>query len=512
MTTWGSDLSKLLVLGIILHMGIPAHAEAPAAGNLLGHRGTLRAAAAQNHKAGWVGIGTDFQYFTASGYLAGNEDHARMINSFSIAFAPLRFLEAAVAMHVTSDRSATSGAAGAFSEDLMVAVGDPEISLKGGVELGGGVSLGGLFDLRFPSGAGFFESAFSSTSFLIALLASWSPGSLPLGVHLNFGFQFDGTENLFEDPAKLKPYQRYAAQVSSFHRLVTRLGVDYNTTYVGPFVELSLEPFIGGGAPGFGDSPGMLSFGARAWPTKSKNLQLLAALDVGITGVAQGDDTGKGLDPNKYAFVIPRWNLVLRLSYRFDAYAKPATRVATTGDGSGSVDEPKVEAPQTGAISGAVMDGKTNKPLWNARVSVAGQESSQLAVDANGTFRTYQLPTGTQTIVATADGYGEAKVEVQVAPDGTAETTIKLMPKTSIVPGTIRGTIKAITGRSPRRSTILIPALDKTIKVGKSGEFTVKLKAGEYKVVVSAKGFRTQTKKIRVQEGSTVILNVDLHR
>lgn len=513
MTTGRRYALRVLASGFLLHLAPAALAEAPAAGNLLGHRGTLRAASAVNYQAGWVGLGTDFQYFQAGGFLADNEDHSRMINTFTIAFAPLRFLEAVVAMHVTSDRSATEVGAPGQREDLMVAVGDPEISLKGGVELGGGVSLGGLFDLRFPSGAGFFESAFSSTSFLIAALASWSPGKLPIGVHLNFGFQYDGTENLFEDPSKLKVYQLYAAQVSSFHRLVTRLSVDYNTSYIGPFVELSLEPFMGSGAPGFGDSPGILSFGARIWPTKGKSLQLLAALDVGLTGVGSGNDT-PALTGGKYAYVIPRWNLLLGLSYRFDAYAKPEVRVVSDGGGGAVTGEsgPGSEPTRTGAISGVVLDEKTNKPIYNARVSVLGQEASQLAVDASGAFKTFQLPTGTQTVVATADGYAEVRAQVQVAPDGTAETTLKLAPRTSTTPGTLRGTIKALVGKSPKSATILIPALDRSIEVDRSGEFTVSLNPGEYKVVVSAPGFRTQTKTIRVQEGSTVILNVELHR
>jgi len=48
--------------------------------------------------------------------------------------------------------------------------------------------------------------------------------------------------------------------------------------------------------------------------------------------------------------------------------------------------------------------------------------------------------------------------------------------------------------------------------VGADGSFTVSLKPGEYKVVISAAKFRTQQKLIRIQEGSTVILNVELHR
>ena len=57
----------------------------------------LRAAAASNHPAGWVGLGTDFQYFSSGDFLFDGEEHARMVNSYSIIWAPVRFLEAAFA-------------------------------------------------------------------------------------------------------------------------------------------------------------------------------------------------------------------------------------------------------------------------------------------------------------------------------------------------------------------------------------------------------------------------------
>lgn len=500
--------ASLVALGVLLWAACPARAETPGGGNLIGHRGLLRMAAADNHQAGWIGIGTDFQFFQAGDLIEQSADHSRMVNTFSLVYAPIRYMEAAAAFHVTSDRS-SGGAAG---EELMVAVGDPELSLKGGGGLGHGIAVGGVFDIRFPSGAGFFESALSSTTFLFAALASYTVSpDVPLSIHLNAGFQYDGSDNLFEDKSGLSPAQLYAAQVSSFHRVVARLGLEYMTRYVGPFVELSLEPFVGGGAPGFGDSPGIISAGARAWPTSGKSLQLLAAVDVGVTGV--GDGQPRALDAGKYAYVIPRWNLVLRLSYRFDAYAEPEVRtVERPGEGGpgGPVGTGVAEA--RGSIAGKVVDAKTGEPVWSARVKVEGEQVSTLAVDPNGEFTTFEVPVGSRTLVAKADGYAPATVQVDVSAGEAASTTIELTPRSAARPGTLRGTIKALRGRSPRKSTILIPSLDRTIRVRRSGAFSVELKPGVYKIVISSRGFRTQTKKIRVVEGETVILNVELHR
>jgi hypothetical protein len=498
---WALRLSVVTCLLVGFGPGT-ARGEAPGAENLLGHRGMLRTVAASNQPAGYIGLGTDFQYFTAGDFLTQGEDHARMINTYSIVWAPVRFLEAAFALHVTSDKSALGG-----KEELMVAVGDPEISLKGGFELGHGLAVGGLFDLRFPSGSGFFEPSLSSTSFLFGALGSWTLSkSIPLSVHLNLGFYYDGTSNLFDKPSDLTQAQLYAAQVSSFHRVVTRFGAEYNTKYVGPFFELSLEPFVGDGAPGFGDSPGIISFGARGWPTQSKSVQLLAAMDIAVTGVASGEPAVPTTS-DKHAFVLPRWNFVLRLSYRFDAYAKP---------GTGTVEPPPPpppEPPKAGVIVGTVLDAATSKPVWNAQVSVSGEETSKLAVDpGDGSFRTFKLPVGRHTVMVAAEGYTATQAEATVTADGTTTLAIRLQAKTTEVPGTLRGSIRALVGKNPKQATLLIPELDRTVSVGADGEFSVQLKAGEYRVVVSAPGFRTQTKQIRVGEGATVILNVELHK
>ncbi len=491
-----------LTLACVLALPVAASAEAPNGGNLLGQRGLLRMVSASNHPAGVITLGTDLQIFSAKNLLAEGQRHSRMENTISISWTPLRFLEAALALHVISDSSS-----GATVDELQVAVGDPQISLKGGYEILSGLTIGGLVDLRFPSGAGYFEAALSSTNALIALVASYSLGDrLPLAIHLNLGFFVDGSQNMFEDLSVLTPGQLFAAQVSSFNRVVTRLGVEYITRYVGPFVELSLEPYVGGGAPGFTGSPGRISFGARVWPTKQKGFQILAAMDVGITGVGYG--SRPALAAGQYSVVLPRWNLLLRLSYRFDPFGEAAPRV---------VEAPKKDCapppPRPGVVIGKVVDSRTGKPVWNAMVRVEGEQASSQAVNPqDGVFRTYGITPGTQVLFVAADGYDAARQELTVKAGGTVEVTIKLQTRKAVPPGTLRGSIKDTRGRKVKSATVLIPELDRTIAVPASGSFSLTLKPGEYKVIISAPRYRTQRKSIRIQEGDTVILNVELFR
>jgi OmpA-OmpF porin, OOP family len=502
--------SVLSLFAVLLLVGFPrpAHAETPDGGTLLGIRGLLRTSSASSLPAGFFSLGTDFQFFKVADLVEKGQDHSRLINTYSIAYTPFRWLEAAIALHVTSDSSSGPGS----RSDLQVAVGDPELLVKGGAGLPAGFFLGGLVDVKFPSGAGFFEASGSATSALFAALASWSAGPrVPLWVHLNVGFFLDGSKNLFDDPSRLDADQRYAIQLSSFHRVITRLGVEAVTRYVNPFLELSLEPFVGDGAPGFGDSPNFLSFGLKAWPTSKRGLELLAAVDIGLADV--GDGSAGSLPSGKWSYAIPRWNLVFRLAYRFDPFGKPepGPRVASNGPCEGA--PPRAEAPKTGVVRGHLLDEKTRKPIPGGLVAVGGEESSGLAPDPrDGAFATYRIEAGARTLVASAPGYLEKKVEVAVTPGGTVEVEIALAPRTTVAKGTLRGQVRDLRGRALSGATILIPELDQSLPIGSDGTFSIALRPGEYKVMISADGFRSQNKRIRISEGSTVILNVELHR
>ena len=473
-------------------------------GNLIGHRGLLRTLSALNHPQGLIGIGADLQYFKASGFLSQTHDHSRLINSYSISIAPLSFLEAALALHMISDNGTDAGV-----EELQVAVGDPELSIKGGYAFPSGLAAGGAFDLRFPSGSGFFQPAGSATTVSLSGLASWAAPGNSLGVHLNLGFVIDGSKNLFDQPDQLSATQRFAAQISSFNRFVARVGAEYDTSYVSPFLELSLEPYVGGGAPGFGDSPGILTIGTRIWPSQERGFQALAALDIGLTGV--GDGSAPTLDAGKYAVVIPRWNLVVRLSYRFDPFVKPA------GPREPIIETPPPPPPpappKRGVVTGRVVDDRTGKPVWNAHIQLQGSDASRLVVNASdGSFRTFELEAGKRSVTATAEGYGSQTVEVEVGPGQTADVTVRLKARVAFKPGLIRGTVTALGGKPAKGVTVLIPELDRTVTLDSSGAFSVSLPPGNYRLVVSGRGFRAQRKSIRLMEGQTVILNLELHR
>lgn len=477
----------------------------------LGLRGLLRVVAAERQPRGTFALGTSYAFYRASDFLAVDgmkADHSRVAATYAVAWTPWPLLEAALAMHVISDE--TTGATG---DELQVAVGDPELALKSGLALGHGLQLGGLLDLRLSSAVGFFKLSGSALNVLVAALASWqAPHELPLRAHLNVGFQLDGSTGLFDDPTRLSPAQRQSVQLSSFDRVVARVGVEYLTRWVGPFVELNLEPFVGAGAPAFGESPGQLTLGLRGWLGARRGLQLLAALDIGLTGV--GDGSPSTLDAGKFAFSTPPWALTLGVAYRFDpqpAVARPALAAAAPAVPAPAADTPPAPAERA-ALSGTVVAGDNDEPLWDARVAIDGEAASALAVDPKtGAFRSYPLPLGAARLAVSASGFETLRTAVTVAADGPP-LRLRLQRKVTASTGTLRGIVSERGGAAIATATVLLPELDRTLGVDARGNFSLELKPGEYNVVISAPRYRPQRKRLRVFEGSTVILNVELYR
>ena len=527
--------------------------------NLHGLRGLVRLTSAALHPPGWFAVGTTFQGFTTSDLTGANTSHSRLRTTFSMAWAPIQWLSVALAMHVTADDSSTNTDNPNQQRDaLQVSVGDYELLLKGGGQLAKGFHLGGLLGWQIPSGAGFFSSGVSASRITLGLLASWQPMStLPLQVHANFGVLIDNSTNLFSeddsngDPvdadkpqlSKLTPAQVFSAELSSKHRILARVGVSYETRYVAPFVEVSFEPFIGApSAPtnaATGESffdvpfgPSYLTVGIQGWIGRSRTLQLMAGVDIGLLGVGNnktqttiptetGSDTnGNGqIDPNEsvvvneYLFPISRWNLIFRASYRFDPFAPPELIAVPTKDHC-PVCEPKPsEKDRFSYIHGLVIDSQTGQPLDSARVKVLGSDVSAVAVvPTTGEFRSQDVKVGTHRIKVSCPEYTSQEVPVTVTPQPT-KLTVNMVKAASQEKGTLRGVVKRRgNGRPLSKATVLIPQLNRTIKVDSDGSFEARLPPGKYQIVISAPRYRPQTKYPRIRSNEATIMNIDLYR
>jgi len=79
-----------------------------------------------------------------------------------------------------------------------------------------------------------------------------------------------------------------------------------------------------------------------------------------------------------------------------------------------------------GSVVGVVVDARTQKPITNATVTIAGQS---ISVDPNGGFVFLKVPEGTQTLTVIAGGYVTFTTDVQVVQgQNTTVPTVSLQP------------------------------------------------------------------------------------
>jgi hypothetical protein len=111
-------------------------------------------------------------------------------------------------------------------------------------------------------------------------------------------------------------------------------------------------------------------------------------------------------------------------------------------------------------------------------------------------------------LALSAKGFQQGEEIVSVAPEAEARVELRLVR--SQAPAVVRGTVR---GRSakPLAATIRLVEAKLSTRADAHGEFRVVVPGGRYRVVISAPGYRTQTKKLEVEFGDQAIFNVDMH-
>jgi outer membrane protein OmpA-like peptidoglycan-associated protein len=118
-----------------------------------------------------------------------------------------------------------------------------------------------------------------------------------------------------------------------------------------------------------------------------------------------------------------------------------------------------------GALAGQVVDAETGAPISDADVSVAGQ---QLKSNRDGRFSIETITAGALAIQASKKSYSDGSLSLKLAPDGSADATIRLEP---IKVGTVRGQVlDAKTGEVVAQARVSIGG--KSTETDSAGSFS----------------------------------------
>ena len=135
----------------------------------------------------------------------------------------------------------------------------------------------------------------------------------------------------------------------------------------------------------------------------------------------------------------------------------------------------------------------------------------------SGSFKVDNLNPGKIRIIAKKDGFGEVIYEAEVKPGKITMMDLALGKEVRVRKrklGTLTGKVLNVKGDVVDASVFLKSKnknVDLRSSTGKDGVFSMKVAPGDYRVRFIAKGYISQSKSVKVEEKSKVILNVNLH-
>jgi hypothetical protein len=188
---------------------------------------------------------------------------------------------------------------------------------------------------------------------------------------------------------------------------------------------------------------------------------------------------------------------------------EPAEESTTVRSGERATVELRArkQPPPVGRLRVVVVDKRDNAPVAEAKVEVGDKE---VETDATGQARLGELPPGPVLVKISAPGFQSVEEAAVIVGGQEAEMPVPLVTLKRLGYATVSGTVRSTRQGRPVVATLSIPAAKVSTRTDAQGSFSVKLKPGTYRIIISAKGHLTQTKSITVRDGEQAIYNVDL--
>ncbi len=167
-----------------------------------------------------------------------------------------------------------------------------------------------------------------------------------------------------------------------------------------------------------------------------------------------------------------------------------------------------------GTLAGAVTDAKTGKPLA-ATVTFAEGGIEPVSSNPNtGAFRKDNIPVGTYTITASAEGYFPSTVTIQIRENQITSQTFTLNPLTvkSVLTGTVtdRGTEQPLAARIILRDATTGNTVTEVNTEPGTGVYVIEAPVGAYSVTAHVEGYIDQSAAVVLQEGKPATHNFAL--
>lgn len=435
-------------------------------------------------------------YWQMSDFFAADRDQKRLENagSFSIALFDFweLYLSGQATSHLIVDRIVDDSI-------LAQAIGDFIVGSKFGYPVNDFMHMAVDLTALFRTDRGGIGPNFSATGFQTRLLTTFDfttrANPKPVRINFNFGYTQDQAFKLLGDEETGDPIARYALGIPyDNNAFVGGLSLEIPQEFINIFLEYSTEQYVDldGSQPdylgkrSFIRNPQRFTPGLRIYPVAGMHIDL--AVDLGhnlMFKSARYDILGLGLEEK----IEPDWVAHFGVGYVFLP--------------------PAPELPKQGRVFGTVIDGRTQKPLADVRVSFPGRNETTLLTGDDGSYRTYQFSTE-QPVKVRFDRDSYASVETTVTllagQDMRRDIVLAYVEKA----GELIGQLTDPQGRAlPGEVSIQIEGgkADTLSTDAETGQFQAKVSPGIYTVIGSAAGHEPQTKRVRVADQRRTVVN-----
>lgn len=415
--------------------------------------------------------------------------------------------------------SAYANSDGANRPQLLQVLGDSVLGGKAFGKINDVFSVGGAFELWLLNGSGSVGLDGGSTSAKFRALGTADlrglDKPLPLRFSLNGTYSLDNSGAVLTSTENARGTQvtrieRFGLNVNRVDHFDIAIGAELFAAEakVRPFIEYELlapvnrqgyrcNPTNPSGdrcLANDGLVPSTLTIGSRFSPWDRKGLDLVAALDIGISG------TGSFIEEMR---PTPPWMVYIGAGWAIDVVDRPVPTVQAAPP----------SPPARRKIIGFVHEEGSTAGVANAIVVWDNHaELTSLATGENGRFTTHELAAGPYTFAIRADGYKPGTCSTELAGgDVQLDCPLVALPRV----GSILGKVKDLdSGNFVGGAAIKIVDAQKKELSGSSdpsGQFRFDLVSpGEAAITVDADGYLVASEKLEIkpQKESAVEISV----
>lgn len=436
-------------------------------------------------------------YGYTEGVLHEGDAHHRASGSLAASWRPASLFAIGLRLDGRYDTSSGPGATSGW-------VGDPLLEARLGGTLGHGWALGGQLGVWLP-GSGAPSLVLGATTPDASLLASYTPPGTGVTIASRAGFRWDNSAQSVTDPDRLAPSDRLALGLDQASAALLGLGV---AARVAPRVEILADAtwdlLVGSKAPEALDSPIVASAGARFALDAASRWQIEA---VATASPSKRPPVTAGsplvdVEPLVGGFVA----IVLR-----PALPAPPPPEQAPPPPSLPAPAPVDVAPVRASVHGTVFAEDGHAPVVGAHVAFKGASGTakEVTTDAGGAFAADDLDPGDATVEIDADGFQPATRAVTLS--GAAPAILEVPVAKALPVGQVRGLVRDYGGKGIA-ATVRIEPVGVDVSVGADGMFEANVAPGSYEVVIKAKGYADQRRRVVVERDGVTMLNVELRK